>query len=209
VKRAVRKLIAPSICLVPLALAAPALADEPCPPVDLTCVVGDAVDRGGDVVDDVTDPVADVTDPVVRPILDRVDDVVKGSEPTDPPGGHGSGRGGGVGGGDRSGTGAERPRQGAGTTDHGGQAVQGTHPRVVRELRTTPTSSVVRPLADPRPSAEGDTLSRAAAAVARSLLVVGVLFGITLGFLLVQQRLDRNDPKVVEAPLEPETVTFA
>jgi hypothetical protein len=39
--------------------------------------------------------------------------------------------------------------------------------------------------------------------------VVGVLFGTSVGFLLIQQRLDRNDPKVVEAPLQPETVTFA
>ena len=72
------------------------------------------------------------------------------------------------------------------------------------------TSAVVRPTADTQPSdRHGDPLGRAAAAVARSLLVVGVLFGTSVGFLLIQQRLDRNDPKLVEAPLQPEIVTFA
>jgi hypothetical protein len=206
--RTIGKLVALTIGLVPLGLAAPALAGDPCPPLDLTCVVGNAADGGGDVVDDVTDPVGNVTDPVARPILDRVDDVLKGGHQT-PPGGHGGGGGGG--GADRPGTGVVgRPPHGSGKTDRDGGSSPAAHPRVSHQLRTTPTSSVFRPQVDPRSQDEGSVpRGGAAAAVARSLLVVGVLFGITLGFLLIQQRLDRNDPKVAEAPLEPETVTFA
>jgi hypothetical protein len=208
--RTIRKLVAISIGLVPLSIAAPALADEPCPPLDLTCVVDGVVDEGGQLVDDVTDPIGDTTDPVVRPILDRVHDVLNGGDPTDPPGGHGTSGGGGSGA-ERPGTGVVGwPPHGEGATDHGGGSVPTPHVRMLHHVRTTRTSVEVRPTVDPLPSdRHGDSLGRAAAAVAQSLLAVGVLFGISLGFLVIQQRLDRKDPKLVEAPLQPEIVTFA
>jgi hypothetical protein len=208
--RTIRKLVAVSIGLVPLSIAAPALADEPCPPLDLTCVADGVVDQGGQLVDDVTDPIGDTTDPVVRPILDRVNNVFNGGDPADPPDGHGTRDGGGAGV-ERPGTGAVgRSPHGERATDHGRGSVPTTRVHTLHHVRTTPTSAVVRPSVDPRPSVRrGDPLGRAAAAVAQSLLVVGVLFGISLGFLVIQQRLDRNDPKLVEAPLRPEIVTFA
>jgi hypothetical protein len=208
--RTTRKLVAVSIGLVPLSIAAPALADDPCPPLDLACVVDGVVDQGEQLVDDVTDPVGDTTDPIVRPILDRVHNVVNGGDPTDPPGGHGAGGGGGPGV-ERPGTGPiGRPPHGEGATDHGRGSVPTRHVRTLHHVRTTSTSAVVRPTVDPQPShRHGDPLGRAAAAVAQSFLVVGVLFVISLGFLVIQQRLDRNDPKLVEAPLQAEIVTFA
>jgi hypothetical protein len=198
---------------LPLWFAAPALADEPCPPPDLTCVVDDVVERSGEVVEVVPDPIGGTTEPVVRPILGRVHQVLGGGGPTDPPGGHGTAGGDRGGRPEQPGSGAvRRPPHGTGQTRQGAEPARTAHDRAPHHLSTPPTSSVVRPPSDPQPPVERrDRVGPAAAAVtvARSLVVVGVLFGISLGFLLIQQRLDRDDPKLAEAPLEPEIVTFA
>lgn len=46
-------------------------------------------------------------------------------------------------------------------------------------------------------------------AVARSLAIVVALFGLTLAFAAIQDRLDRNDPRLSLAPIRSDVVTFA
>jgi hypothetical protein len=43
----------------------------------------------------------------------------------------------------------------------------------------------------------------------RGLLLLALLFGITVAFVVVQGRIDRNDPKLTGAPVRTEVVTFA
>ncbi len=70
---------------------------------------------------------------------------------------------------------------------------------------------VPHPVADATGSPlEGRERVRAAiGAVARSLAIVLALFGLTLAFAAIQDRLDRNDPRLSLAPIRSDVVTFA
>ena len=70
---------------------------------------------------------------------------------------------------------------------------------------------VPRPIADATGSpVEGSgRVGVAIGAVARSLLIVLALFGLTLAFAAIQDRLDRNDPRLSLAPIRSDLVTFA
>jgi hypothetical protein len=43
---------------------------------------------------------------------------------------------------------------------------------------------------------------------ARSVLLLLVLLGISLGFVLIQDRLDRNEPKLALARISPDVLGF-
>jgi hypothetical protein len=45
--------------------------------------------------------------------------------------------------------------------------------------------------------------------VARSLAIVAALFGLAVAFVAIQDRLDRNDPRLAIAPVESDLVEFA
>jgi hypothetical protein len=172
----------------------PASADE-CPPLDVTCVVDDVVDGGEAVADD---PVGTVTDTVTSVVEDRVDQVNQllggGSQP--PPGGGGNGGGGGIGGGGGSGTSdaAIDARRSGGTGFRG----QGPSANI---LTTT------HPIPDQRSLPE--RLATAAAGAVESLAVVFVLLGVAVGFVLIQDRLDKRDPRLALAPIQSDVVRFA
>jgi hypothetical protein len=67
--------------------------------------------------------------------------------------------------------------------------------------------SVARPFR--RATGIGDRIGRVLIGAAESLVAVLLLFGVTLAFALVQNRIDRNDPKLALAPMRPEVIPFA
>ncbi len=198
-----------------------ATAHAACPVLDPVCVVEEAVDDGASLVDDtvggietpvddVLDPLEEVVDPVVDTIFGTVDDVIGGGggEQPEPPGG-GTGNGGGgepgvhVGGPEPSGPGGPD----RGPVDVAGPRIH-ERPQLGRVIGPV---VVLHPVADATGSpVEGSgRVGAAIGAVARSLVIVLALFGSTLAFAAIQDRLDRNDPRLSLAPIRSDVVTFA
>jgi hypothetical protein len=195
-----------------LALAAPAFADDVCDPLDVTCVVTGTAGSGQDPVTDTVDTVIGTVKPVVDDPQRTVDHILHGT--VNPPGGGGGG--GGTGGGGPSG---EQPG-GHGTAGRPGP--RGTHlvrpqqPRSVggRSTGPHPTSSTPDTSSIPVTVAKDPVLAdgfvgAAAHAVARSLGVVLALLAVAVGFVMVQDRLDRRDPKLTLAPVQTEMMEFS
>lgn len=195
-----------------------ASAQAACPVLDPLCVIEDTVDDGvgrvedavGGIetpVDDVLDPLEGVVDPVVDTILGTVDDVIGGGgggQP-EPPGG--TGDGGGAPPGVHQGGPEPSGRSDRETVDIAGPRIH-ERPEIGR---------VFAPVVAPRPIADATAspvegsggVGAAIGAVARSLAVVLALFGSTLAFAAIQDRLDRNDPRLSLAPIRSDVVTFA
>lgn len=195
------------VCAATVMAPVAALADEPCllpvgcdlpvalPEVDPDDVVKDPIG----VVDEVVDDAEETVRPIVDPVLDLVDDVLGGDDPVDPPGG---------GGGDGHGTEVE------GRTGARGPTTDRLGPRspnpLDRESTRPPTliGSAVsgsRPLVGPTPGGPGGVIG----AALRGFLLLAILFGVAIGFVVLQSRLDRRDPGLTAAPTTPEVVTFA
>jgi hypothetical protein len=195
-----------------------AAAQAACSVVDPLCVIEETVDDGVGLVDDtvggietpvddVLDPLDEVVDPVVDTIFGTVDDVIGGGggEQPSPPGGTGHG-GGGQPGAHQGGPGPSgRPDRR--TTDIAGPRVH-ERPEIGRVF--VPVVAP-RPLSDATGSpVEGSgRVGAALGAVARSLAIVLALFGSTLAFAAIQDRLDRKDPRLSLAPIRSDVVTFA
>jgi hypothetical protein len=195
-----------------------ASAQAACPVSDPLCLIEGTVDDGVDLVEDAVDgiepPVDDVLDsvdevvgPVVETIFGTVDDVIGGGEgeQPEPPGGNGNGGGGQPGvhrGGPEPSDAPDR-----GTVDIAGPRI---HERPEFGRVFTPVV-VPRPVADATGSpVEGSgRVGAAIGAVARSLAIVLALFGLTLAFAAIQDRFDRNDPRLSLAPIRSDVVTFA
>ena len=189
-----------ALAVLPCLSVSSADADE-CQLLDPTCVVDDVID-GEDTVDDALDvvdeTVGSVTD-TIEPVDDPVDDVTGDSGDPRPDGDHGGG---------------VRP-------DRGGSAQRVLRPDRSDPTTTEPTMPIgegLRSSADPPigvtsvPSrSHPDTTDRFAAAAegaVKSLLVVFVLLGVAVGFVVIQDRLDRGDPKLALAPLRSDMVPF-
>jgi hypothetical protein len=196
-----------------------ASAQAACPVLDPLCLVEETVDDGVGLVEDtvggIETPVDDVVDPVVGPVVDTifdtVDDVVGGGEGEQPePGGSGSG-GGGQPAAHRGGP------VSSGAVDRGPVDIAGPEVRERPELgRVFASVAAPHPVADATGSAatgsrvEGSgRVGAAIGAVARSLAIVLALFGSTPLFAAIQDRLDRNDPRLSLAPVRSDVVTFA
>jgi hypothetical protein len=189
---------------------ATALADEPCLlpvacdlPIDLPeADPNDAVEDPVGVVNDTVDDAEETVRPVVDPVLDIVDDVLGGDDPVDPPGGDGGG--------------------GHGTEVEGRSQTRGTS---TDQLGPTPPSAFAHESTRPAPTLIGSAASGSRPAVGpattpggpgsvigaavRGLLLLAILFGVAIGFVVLQSRLDRRDPGLTAAPATPEVVTFA
>jgi hypothetical protein len=199
-----------------IAAAGVSVAHAACPPH--VCLGEEAVDTGQRVVDDsigpvdtpggdTVAPVTDAVDAVTGDVLDRVNDLLDGVgvDPPDPIGGGGGG------------VTHHPPGQGSqGTSNqtppHGG-APNGRIPGG-RGLHAS-TGSGQAP-ADPAPSlvrdpdlASRDRFDTVLEGVARSLAIVLTLFGLAVGFVAIQDRFDRNDPRLALAPVESDIVEFA
>ncbi len=216
--RWIRRFTVVSLSTVTIAAAGASFAHATCPPLDLVCLGGETVDTGRGPVNDTIGPidtpgdetiapVTDATDPVLSEIKGRLDEILGevGVDPPDPIGGGGGG-------------GTHPPGPGVGDTSnhaprHDGAAHRRT-PGLGPHGSTGPgyASAAEGPsgavLHDPD-SASGDRFGAALEGVARSLAIVLALFGLAVGFVAIQDRLDRNDPRLALAPVESDIVEFA
>ena len=189
-----------------------ASAQAACPALDPLCVIEDTVDDGVGLVedtvggietpvDDVLDPLDEVVDPVVDTIFGTVDDVLGGEQP-EQPGGTGDG-------------GGAQPGVHQGGPEPSGRPDRATAGPRVHERpeigRVFAPAVAPRPIADATgsPVAGSGRVGAAIGAVARSLAIVLALFGLTLAFAAIQDRLDRDDPRLSLAPIRSDVVTFA
>jgi hypothetical protein len=195
-----------------LALASPARADVgSCLALDQDCLEdlvntdpNEALDDPVGTVVDLVDGAEDTTDPVVDPVKDIVDDALNGGDPVLPPGGdgpgaHDSGPGTQVDGRDRA---RQDPRSPAGPPTALSREAFAPLPTLIGSAATG-TRPPVAPHGSP-----GRFEGFVEGAV-RGLLLLAMLFGVTVGFVVAQGRMDRNDPKLVAAPVRTEMVTFA
>jgi hypothetical protein len=217
--RWIRRLTIVSLSTVAMSAAGVSSAQATCPPLDLVCLGEETVDTGQGVGDDTIGPidtpgdetvapVTDLTDPVLSEIQDRLDEILGEVGVDPPPDPIGGGGGGGThptgpGGGDRSNH-TNRPdraahRRAPGLGPHGSS--------VLGYVSSTedPSGTVLR---DPD-RASGERLGAAIEGVARSLAIVLALFGLAVGFVAIQDRLDRNDPRLALASVESDIVEFA
>jgi hypothetical protein len=207
VTRWIRRSTVVPLSTLAIAAAGVSVAHAACPPQDLVCLGEEAVGTGQHVVDDTVAPVTDAVDAVTGDVLGRVKDLLDGVgvDPPDPIGGGGGG-----------GTHHPPGRGSKGTSNqappHGG-APNGRIPDG-RGLDAS-TGSGPAP-AEPAPSlvrgpatASGDRFDTVLEGVARSLAIVLTLFGLAVGFVAIQDRFDRNDPRLALAPVESDIVEFA
>jgi hypothetical protein len=181
---------------------------------DVVAVVEETVDETVDqvvaVVENVGDTVKKTTDEVVDTVddtVDNVDDTVHALDPVapPPPDGHSE-----PGANDPSGSGSrpdteptvvrpDRPHRSAPTLEEVA-LVSGTSPAsdavIVTGTVSTSPFGPFGPFAGSLPE------------VARALAFPLVLLGLVLGFVAVQNRLDRKDPKLALATTTPDVLTF-
>lgn len=215
--------------------APPALAD--CPPTDTTCVVTDTTETVLDTTEavvDTTESTVEEVAPVVEETVQDPGDVratteqvvagtigtVEGLLETAPgPGDLGLGSGSG-----ETGSGVtDEPKPGNGSA--GGEDSTGPSRETPRDNRVLGTAFGRRRLIDPAaggsslvPSDEGLRISRqplfdrivgAAIGVAKGLAFPLALALIVIAFVMVQNRIDRKDPKLALAPIAPDLLRFA
>lgn len=215
--RWISRVIVIPLSTMAIAVASASFAHATCPPQDAVClgegtagtsqgVVNDTIGPVGAPGDDTVASVSDAV-PVTGDVVDRVKDLLDGAgvDPPDPIGGGG-------GGGTHHPPGEGSPGTSKPGPRHGGTTV-GRIPGSPGLHRSTgsghapldPTPSVVR-------HAELASRDRSGAAfqgVARSLAIVLTLFGLAVGFVAIQDRLDRNDPRLALAHVESDIVEFA
>jgi hypothetical protein len=206
--RSMHLLAAVPLAVLSLALAAPALADETCDPLDVTCVVTGAAGSGQQKVTDTIDTVTGTAKPIADDPLGTVDHILH-PRIVDPPGGGGGG-GGGDGGQSNGGHSGDRP------SATGPQTVRGTQvgrPAGSRPSGPRSAGSSLDPSTIPVPLSKdpvfADQVAGAVRVLAPSLGVVLALFAVALGFVMVQDRLDRRDPKLSLAPVQTEMMGFS
>jgi hypothetical protein len=189
-----------------------------CAVLDPLCVIEETGDDGVGLVDetvggietpvddDVLSPLDEVVGPVVDTILGTVDDVIGGGggEQPEPPGDTGNE------GGAQPGVHQGGPEP-SGRRDRGTVDVAGPRGHEKPDLgRVFAPVAVPRPIADTSGSpVEGSGRGVAVGAVARSLAIVLALFASTLAFAAIQDRLDRNDPRLSLAPIRSDVMRFA
>ena len=202
-----------------IAAAGVSFAHAACPPQDLVCLGEEAVGTGQGGVDDSVGPVDTPGDATVTPVthevdvvtgdvLDRVKDLLDGAgvDPPEPIGGGGGG-----------GTHHPPGRGSQGTSNqappHGG-APNGRIPGGRGPHASTGPGSASASASAPTHLRDHATASRDRSdtvleGVARSLAIVLTLFGLAVGFVAIQDRFDRNDPRLALAPVESDIVEFA
>jgi len=215
VKRWIPRLTVVSVSTLLITSAGASFALANCPAQDVTCLVEDSAGTGKNVVDDTIGPfdtpgddtiapVTDAVDPVTVDVLDRVKDLLDGVgvDPPDPIGGGGGG--GHSPGKEPRGAPRHAPGHGSATRERipGGPRLQGVFDR---SSQIPSGSDLPQPTAD----TSGKGFDAALEGVARSLAIVLALFGLALGFVAIQDRLDRNDPRLALAPVESDIVEFA
>jgi hypothetical protein len=213
----IRRLTVVTFSTLVLVTGGTSFAHATCPPQEVACVAGESAGAGRNLAEDTIGPVdapgdetiapvTDVVDPVSTDLRDRVKDLLDGAgvDPPDPIGGGGNGGGGHSSGTGAPGTATNAPGHESPTSGRipGGPGLRGvSHPS-----SEIPSGTVFPRPTDRRSSTGFDSALRG---VARSLAIVLALFGLAVGFVAIQDRLDRSDPRLALAPVESDIVGFA
>lgn len=175
-------------------LSDPAAADEACAALDVTCEVTSVIGDSEEVVGDTTDEGTGTVDQVVGEVGSIV------NPPADPgPGGGGDGGADPGGRGDDDGRRGGTPRQ----QGRGAEPAPGPRPPLSPAL-TERVSGGIRPTLP-----AGDPIAATVEAAAKGLVALVVLSAIAAAFVMIQQRIDRGDPKLALAPTTSDVVEFA
>ena len=180
-----------------LTVSAPVALAE-CPLTDPTC----NVDQTKQTATDTANSVKDKADAAVKQATDVVDGILKpivSPTPTPTPTGGGGHRGGG------------------GTVPSGRPATTSTSAGVGGLNRDTTTGASTQAPASSRPVTERTTdgpslfgrIGGAAAEAGKQVAFPLALALVVVAFLMVQNRLDRRDPKLASAPIAPDVRKFA
>jgi hypothetical protein len=183
---------------------------EPCALTDPECLtqtvdeavdaVGGTVDSTEETIDQTVEETAQAVDETTTEVVGQVGKVVDellGKDGGTDPGGGGK---------TKEGSGAGRP------TGREGRA-----PDALLIGRSEPRDPSIDPLFLAQDSAlekeiagppEGDRAGGTVGAAARQLAFPALLAIVVLAFLVIQNRLDRRDPRLASAPLGPELMTF-
>ena len=212
--RSMQALAVVPLAALSLALASPAFAQEACDPLDATCVVTGTAGSGQDQVTDTVGTVTGTVKPVADDPQGTVDHILHGT--VNPPGAGGGGTGGGTGAG---GTGdqpgghgkAGRPGRTGPHVVRGPQQPRSAGGRSAGSHATgsSPDASLIPVTVAKHPLFADGFAGAAAHVVARSLGVVLALLAVAVGFVMVQDRLDRRDPKLTLAPVQTEMMGFS
>lgn len=216
-RRLRRITVASVVAVIGLALAAPLASADPCPPLELGCVLDDTTTTVGGVIEDTTTTVGGVVDGAagsvdtgtipLRPVpggsgngdaLPDIGDTPSGGSAT-PPNGGGSTPG------ESTNTGPSSPgSQAKPTVDLAGGTQVGVAP--------APTGVASTTVGDPFPAflddAPGGSLLSGGRLV-RTVAFPLALVLLVIGFAVVQDRIDRKDPKLALAPLGSDHLTFS
>jgi hypothetical protein len=198
-----------------------------CPLTDLACVTGTVTETVDQVIEPVTEPVNEVTEPVtgiVGGVVDKVKDTVDPivdevpappqlpnpsidvNQPTTADSGAAPGPG------PRTGPGAPPGHSGDGRSDPGtGNSVERPIPVQALVGGTFISSVAPSPSSDVRigPSPPADRTVLSLEDVVKGFAFPMALVLIVGAFLIVQNRLDRRDPRLALAPVGPDVLDFA
>jgi hypothetical protein len=236
--RLLRRMLFVSVVAVSgLAAAVPTAAADPCPPLDAGCTLGDPGTTVGGTVGDTSTTAGGVVDDttttaggVVQDTTTTVGGVLGGDVPPDPgpivggvPGGILPGNGGvPPGGDDTTSGGGATPPGGAGAPGGNTQAgppspgSQGGPTAVVRDpgpgVFSTPSGDASTTVSHPFPSLLDDAsvgASLSGARLVRTFAFPLALILLVIGFVFVQNLIDRKDPKLALAPVGSDYLTFS
>jgi hypothetical protein len=214
-RRWTQRLAVVSMATFAVAAAGQVSAYAACPVSDLTCQLGEAAGAGDGVLGDgpVDTPVDETIDPVVDPVvddvLDRVRDVI-GESPIDIPDPIGGGGGGGGHVGGPPANGGPRGTPTAGDRSGRGNAVlRNLDGPGISSLPGTTISATSGVAPSDTQDRTGNRFGSVLEGVARGSVVLLVLFGLAVAFVTIQDRLDRQDPRLALAPVGSDVVEFA
>ena len=191
---------------VVLALAGQPTASAACLELDVACQADGTIDAGNQLLDGTTEPVEtpvdDTVDPIVEDAFDRAHDVLA-EDPIDLPDP--------IGGGGAPGGTDPRP---AGSPDQGDTGAVGRRspdgPGISGPVQTILSAATgIAPPGGHVDRTLGERVGEALGGLARSLAIVLALFGLAAAFVAIQDRLDRNDPRLALAPVDSDVVEFA
>jgi hypothetical protein len=212
-KTALIRLLALGLLLVSTFAAAPwATAADECPVTNPSCVL----DTVGQTIESSNNTAQDTAEGTVQPVVDdvneRVDGVLGGGADEDPQPGEGPGGGGGSQPGDGRQHDNAGPRNGhrpGARGSAGSRAANEAPTRVAHRGVDSDTTPVEATGVTNRESSVLERIGQAGARAAKSLALVLVLAGLVVGFALIQDRVDRKDPKLALAPLDSDELRFA
>ena len=184
-----------------LFLSSASRAEEACAPADPACAVETLPSGSTEPAEDITDSITDAVDPpgddpgpVLGPIVAIVADVLGDGPVVDPPGSGGTG--------DDHG-GRSDPSRSTSGPDAGPTAT-------IRES-VVPARIVISAASGERPLRRDRSLGTVGGIIeetVRSLVLLLVFLGFAVGFVMLQDRVDRNDPRLGAAPARADVITF-